>query len=432
MGESKFVAWLKRNFSSTSSHDKKIKQVLDLEHRLSNIRDVDILLESILTAARALANADAGSIYVYNEKTNIISIRHGQNDTLQRKLAPGEKLPYTFFSFPATPKSISGYVKHKKKSLNISDVYNMNEFEDAEERIPRPYSFNSATDQATGYHTKSMLTIPLVVNGEEVLGVLQVINAQDERGKVIPFDSESELYITQFASYASQALSNAQYSNRMVMKMTTMANLKDPKETGAHFERVAAFSLEIYDRYASNKKIPVEIREKFRDMLKIAARCHDFGKVGIRDKILKKDGPLTDEERAIMQGHTCLGAQLFSPPATDLEQMALDVTLHHHERWDGGDRGYPGAIDFMEVEPEVPIKKGSSLKGEEIPLAARIVSLADVYDALRHSRSYKQEWTFERTMDIVLQERGKQFDPDVVDAFVQVSERIEAINRAIS
>ena len=112
--------------------------------------------------------------------------------------------------------------------------------------------------------------------------------------------------------------------------------------------------------------------------------------------------------------------------------MALDVTLHHHERWDGGDRGYPGAIDFMAVEPELPITKGPSLKGEEIPLAARIVSLADVYDALRHSRSYKQEWTFERTMDIVLQEKGKQFDPDVVDAFVQVSERIEAINRAIS
>ncbi len=432
MSESKIVSWLKQTFKSSKGHDKKIKQILDLEHRLNDIRDVDILLESILTAARALANADAGSIYVFDQKTNILSIRHGQNDTQQKLLAPGEKLPYTFFSFPATTKSISGYVALSKKSLNIPDVYNMSKYEDPEERIPRPYSFNSSTDQTTGYHTQSMLTIPLVVNGDEVLGVLQVINAQNESGKIVPFDSESELYITQFASYASQALNNAQYSNRMVMKMTAMANLKDPKETGAHVERVAAFSLEIYDRYASNKKIPVEIREKFRDMLKIAARCHDFGKVGIRDKILKKEGPLTDEERAIMQGHTCLGAQLFSPPATELEQMALDVTLHHHERWDGGERGYPGDIDYLSIEPENPIVKGRALAGEEIPLSARIVALADVYDALRHSRSYKQEWTFERTMDIILQERGKQFDPDVVDAFMQVKDRIEAINKAIS
>ena len=213
-----------------------------------------------------------------------------------------------------------------------------------------------------------------------------------------------------------------------------MAGFRDPKETGSHVERVSSFSVEIYDRYATNKHIPENERERFRDNLRLASRCHDVGKVAVPDKILKKEGILDDDERDIMKGHTCVGAQIFSPIENDLDKMARDVCLHHHDRWDGGNRGYPGNFNYMDYIPatKMPHELAQALVGEDIPLAARIVSLADVYDALRHKRCYKDEWTVDDTFNEILSQKGKQFDPDLVDAFMQIKDRLEDINKAIS
>src|SRR5574344_93827 len=416
---------------SERNREEKLQKIVQIEQRLNEIKDVDVLLENILSGAREIVHADAGSIYLYDEGEKKLSITIGQNDTQQKKLAPGEKLPYTFFTFAATPAAISGYCALTGKTLNIPDVYNLPEYIDEEKKEKRPYGFNKSTDDSTGYHTTSMLTLPLRMANGRVLGVMQLINALDENGNAIPFDKEAEFDISSLASNASQALEYTHLTNDMVMRMAKMAEYRDPKETGEHVERVAVFSLEIYDRYASNKRIPKQKREKFRDTLKMAAKCHDFGKVGISDTILKAQRKFTDDERNTMKGHTCLGAQLFTPPDSDLDEMAREVCLCHHERWDGGARGYPGNFNYMSLKCEQSVPISTPLKGEEIPLAARIVALADVFDALSHQRVYKEAWSLDDTFNEIEKERGRQFDPEVVDAFIQIKDRIVAINNAM-
>lgn len=415
-------------------HEQKLQQISQIEKRLSEIKDEDILLENILQSACEIVNADAGSIYSFDELSSTLTIRYSVNNTLQKKLAEGEKLPYSYFTMTATPQSISGYCVLHKAAINIPDAYNMDEFLDKEKKEKRPYSFNSLNDELTGYRTKSMLSIPLTMTNGKVLGVLQIINAQDSDGNIVPFGSDSEFYISHFATSVGQIYEYAYLTKQLIERLVRMAGYRDPKETGAHVERVSSFSVEIYDRYASNKGIPKKEREKFRDTLKLAAKCHDVGKVAIPDKILKKNGPLTDEERAIMKGHTCIGAQIFTPTESELDVMARDVCLHHHDRWDGGSKGYPGRFEeYMTFEPGAPVPPVDQVfKGEDIPLAARIVAVADVYDALRHMRSYKKEWTCEQTFEEIANERGKQFDPELVDAFLQIRNRLEAINKKLT
>lgn len=407
----------------------RLKEILEIEKKLNGIKDVDVLLESLLTYARHICNADAGSIYEYDSNKNQLKILFGQNDTQQAKLQEGEKLPYSSFEFMATTSSISGYCALFNKVINIDDVYNMpRTLEDGSER---PYNFNSSSDVATNYHTKSMLTIPLQTPGGKVLGVLQIINAQDEEGNVIPFQENQQLDVLRFASDASHALDTAYMTKYMVHRMAKMAAFRDPKETAEHVERVAKFSVEIYDRYASNKNIPFEQRAKFRDTLSLAAKCHDFGKVGIADLILKKPGAFTEHERAVMKSHTCLGAQLFPETNDDLDVMAREICLRHHEHWDGGERAYPGIVDWEDCQIGEELECGKHLKGEEIPLSARIVALADVFDALSHQRVYKEAWSLENTFNEIERQRGRQFDPDIVDAFLQIKERIIKINSVL-
>ena len=410
----------------TQTHEQKLQQITLIERRLSEIKDVDILLENILTAAREITHADAGSIYEYDEASKTLTIKYSQNDTLQGRLAPGEKLPYMTFSMPATYESVSGYCAITKQAVNITDVYHM--------EAGHLYGFNKTSDENTGYHTKSMFTIPLVMTNGRVLGVLQIINAQDANGTVVPFSSDAEFYLSHFATTVGQVYEYAYLTKQLIERLVRMASYRDPKETGAHVERVSSFAVEIYDRYAANSGIPEAERNKFRDMLKLAAKCHDVGKVGIEDKILKKAGPLTDEERSVMKGHTIIGAQIFTPTESELDRMARDVCLHHHDRWDGGPRGYPGRCEeYMAFQPgEAVPPLETPLSGTDIPLAARIVALADVYDALRHIRSYKRSWSVDDTFAEIQKERGAQFDPELVDAFMQIRERLEAINSSLT
>lgn len=405
-----------------NKQEDKLQQIIAIEKQLSEIQDVDVLLETILTETRRIVNADAGSIYVVED--NKIKIKYGQNDTHLKELAPGEKLPYTFFSFAINEKQICGYVAKTGEAVNIPDCY----------KIPKdkPYKFNKNTDITTDYRTKSMYTQPLKMANGKMLGVLQIINAKDENGNVIAFDEEAELLISHFASSAVQALQRAYLTSNMVKRMLKMAEFRDPKETYPHVERVSSYSLEIYDRWAFNHNIPKEEMHRYRDILKIAAKFHDVGKVGISDVILKKVFPrFTAEERNIMKGHTCIGAQLFDPPESFLDVMCQEIALHHHDRWDGGETGYPGKIDLNSfsikngVVPEAEVCKGT-----DIPLSARIVAVADVFDALSHKRCYKESWTMEDSFCEIQENAGTQFDPEVVLAFMQVRDRICSIQMA--
>ena len=403
------------------TREEKLQRIIEMEKLLGEIQDVDVLLERILTEARTIVHADAGSIYVVEDAN--LKIKYAQNDTHLRELSNGAKLPYTFFAFPVNEKSISGYVALTGQPLNIADAY----------EIPEscPYKFNKTTDNTTDYRTRSIYTLPLKNATGKVLGVLQIINAQDEYGNVVSFNADAELYITHFASSATQALEHAYLTSNMVKRMLHMAEFRDPKETYCHVERVSSFSLEIYDRWAFNHNIPESESHKFRDTLKIAAKFHDVGKVGISDVILKKKFPrFTDEERSIMQGHTCIGANLFEPTESYLDEMSRDVALHHHERWDGGASGYPGKYDYSSFLIGEPLPASEKISGTDIPLAARIVAVADVFDALSHKRCYKDAWRIDDAFGEIQQESGRQFDPEVVLAFMQVKDRISAIQLA--
>ncbi len=405
-----------------SDHDDKLQRIIEIERELGEIQDVDVLLERILTETRKIVNADAGSIYVV--EGDKLKIKYGQNDTHLKELAPGEKLPYTSFSFPINEKQICGYVAVSGNPLNIKDCYKIPE--------SKPYKFNKNTDLTTDYRTKSMYTIPLKMANGNLLGILQIINAKDENGKIITFDDEAEMLIAHFATAAVQALQHAYLTANMVKRMLKMSEFRDPKETYPHIERVSSYSLEIYDRWAFNHNVPEAEIHRYRDNLKIAAKFHDVGKVGISDVILKKAFPrFTDEERNIMKGHTCIGAQLFEPPESLLDVMSQEVALHHHDRWDGGASGYPGKIslsDFSVKDGIVPLCE--PLSGKDIPLSARIVAVADVFDALSHKRCYKEAWTIEDAFSEILNNSGTQFDPEVVLAFMQVKDRICSIQMA--
>ncbi|MBR6216662.1 MAG: HD domain-containing protein [Spirochaetaceae bacterium] len=406
--------------NTSSAREEKLKRIIELEKVLNEIQDIDVLLERILTEARNIVHADAGSIYVYEH--GMLGIRYGQNETQQKKLAPGQKLPYNFFTFPVNEKSMCGYAVLTGSILNVPDVYNL---------VDRPFVFNKQPDTLTGYRTKAVLTVPLKTATNKVLGVLQIINPQTEDNQLTEFDDASVLYIEHFATSATQALERAHLTRAMILRMVQMAEFRDPKETGAHVNRVSNYAVEIYDHWAFKHNVAVAESEKYRDALKIAAMLHDVGKVAISDVILRKPSRLTDEEYKIIQNHTLIGSRLFDDIQSPLDAMSRDVALRHHERWDG--MGYPGKIDInsgepLEINPDTG--KPAGLSGEEIPLAARIVSLADVFDALSSKRVYKESWSEVEVLNEIQSQAGKQFDPELVMSFFEVLPNIRQIQMA--
>ncbi|MBQ9238054.1 MAG: HD domain-containing protein [Treponema sp.] len=400
------------------SKTRKLQRISEIEKRLSTIQDIDILLEQVLTEMRSITNADAGSIYVVDGA--YLKIKYAQNDTQQRRLAPGEKLPYLAFSFPIDETSIAGYVAHFRRPLNIADAYAID--------ASCPFHFDQTIDESTGYQTRSIYTVPLAMANGTILGVVQIINARTATGTVTAFDRAAEIYITHFSKNVEQALQNAYRNQSMVRRMLRMMEFRDPKETYRHVERVSLFSIEIYDRYAFNARIAPSEAEKFREVLIVAAKFHDIGKIGISDTILKKPARLTDEERAVMQQHTFIGASLFMPAESPLDEMASAVALYHHDWFDGTDVGYTAV---RRVAAASVWEGDTSCKvGTDIPLAARIVAVADVFDALSHSRCYKAAWDVDSAFAEIARLRGTQFDPAVVDAFMAVKDRICAIQHA--
>jgi putative two-component system response regulator len=143
----------------------------------------------------------------------------------------------------------------------------------------------------------------------------------------------------------------------------------------------------------------------FLERLRAAAPLHDIGKLTIPREILAKPGPLTEAEQALVETHARAGARLLADAREPRLRMAAEIAESHHEHWDGS--GYP-----------------NGLAGEEIPLSARIVAVADVFDALVHDRPYKPVWPYELAVGMIVAEAGSQFDPEVVDAFLASQGRV--------
>ena len=395
----------------------RLKELIRLESEFAKIQDLDLLLDRILLEARNVCSADAGSIYLV--EGDHLRFAYSQTESLRRKLPPGQKLPFASFTVPINKDSNSGYVAATGQTIRFADVYN----------IPpdSPVGYNTSYDRISGYKTTSALTLPLKTNMGEIIGVLQILNAMDAEGTVAPFSDDDELAVQHFANNATVALQRAQLTRSILLRMISMAELRDPGETGPHVNRVAGYAVEIYECFARNRK--TEEREMVRnmDVLRMAAMLHDVGKVAISDVILKKPAAFTPEERKIMQGHTYLGARLFAHKMSEFDEIAAQVALTHHEWWNG--QGYPGPVDLYtgEAAPGAAERETPGLKGEEIGVFGRIVSVADVYDALSCRRVYKKAWSEEDVLAEIKKSAGTQFDPEVVDAFFQIYPNIKSI-----
>ncbi|MFA4902558.1 MAG: HD domain-containing phosphohydrolase [Desulfobaccales bacterium] len=386
-------------------------RILQIVEKLSHIKDIHALLDAVLLQARELTRADAGSIYLI--ENNVLNFNYIHNDTLFGD-SSSNKYIYTSQTLPIDNHSLAGYVALTGKPLVIDDVYQIPE--------SMPFRFNHAFDEQAHYRTRSILALPLKTSQNKTVGVMQIINPLGADLGPTRFTPSDQLLLSYFADNAATAIERAMMTREMILRMIKMCELRDPKETGLHANRVGAYAAEVYHQWALMQGQAEDEIKHTKDLTRIAAMLHDLGKVAISDLILKKPAALNPEEFRIMKYHTILGARLFFNKESDLDTLSAEIALNHHEKWDG--TGYPGTIDDIYQE-NPPL--GSGKKGEEIPIAGRIVALADVYDALVSQRVYKSPWTEEMTIDYLKGQAGKHFDPEVVEAFFAIYEVITAI-----
>jgi HD-GYP domain-containing protein (c-di-GMP phosphodiesterase class II) len=249
---------------------------------------------------------------------------------------------------------------------------------------------------------KSNMVVPLVSN-DTVFGFL--FFSSKEKYYFI----EDHLRIVEKFSYEISGFINRAYLTKVILSKITasFAELVDRKdnETGGHILRMVSYSVIVAQMLEEMKLKDYPVDKKMVLEIKRNAATHDIGKVGIPDAILKKPGKLTPEEWEIMKTHAAIGGDIFASLRKDMTmfdqdfyQVAEEITRYHHEKFDG--TGYP-----------------YGLKGHDIPLVARIVTVADVFDALTSKRVYKDAFSFEKAVEIIHESSGTQFDPKVVEAF---------------
>ena len=196
----------------------------------------------------------------------------------------------------------------------------------------------------------------------------------------------------------------------LITAMTKLVEARDDS-TGRHIERTQILCRLLAERLGTRPEYRETIDPGFLENIYNASPLHDIGKVGIRDSILMKPGKLMPEEFEAMKSHTTIGKEylrraLAKSPNNQYLRMGMEIAGSHHEKWDGS--GYP-----------------EGLKGESIPLSARIMALVDVYDALRSARVYKEAYPHAQAVSIIVKSRGSHFDPAIVDAFLEISERFD-------
>jgi len=265
--------------------------------------------------------------------------------------------------------------------LNISNVYN-------DKRSDRSF------DKKNNFITKSILTHPLRTREGKVFGVFQVTNKIGRES----FTKEDCEFLRYISGYVSEILENQKLNKdirkaqeEIIYRLSFVTRYKDP-ETQNHIIRVGLYCSVLAKALGwSRKKV---------ELIRLAAPMHDIGKVGIPDRILLKPTTLDDEEWSVMKKHTEYGHKILKGSTSKLMKIAALVALEHHEKWNG--KGYP-----------------MGKKREEISIYARMLSLVDVFDALSSKRHYKNSWPTEETLSLIKSERGKQFDPQLVDLFLE-------------
>ncbi len=369
-----------KNYSPVKNAEQLLQIIFKYVVQIANERNVDKLLISLADMGRDLVSADRCTVWLIDKK----------NNTLWTKVAHGVDR----IVIPLTA-GIAGYVARTGEGIFINDAYS----------DPR---FDQQVDKETGYHTRNILALPIEDSNGEIMGVYQAINKMTGNRK---FTLKDEEHLLLAASYTSKQLEAfalqeeiKQTQREIIMTLAETGEMRS-KETGNHVKRVARYSEIIGRKYG--------LSDHDLDILRDASPMHDIGKIAIPDSILLKNGILTDKEREEMKKHTTLGYEMLKHSERELIKAAAVVAYQHHEKWDG--TGYPEGI-----------------QGDSIHIFGRITAIADVYDALVCRRVYKDPWPMSKILDLFEQEKGKHFDPDLIDVFFEVKDDLYKVSVALS
>lgn len=346
---------------------KELTLLYQIGQDLSSTLKLDKVLAIIVDSFCAVLDIEICSLLLFDEESNemVIKVARGLNEEIiaQTKIKSGE--------------SISGWVAQYKEAILIDDI----------EKDPRFCRSNNEK-----YYTRSFISVPLIAK-DKVIGVINVNNKSSRQS----FTQEDLNIVKGIAAEAAIAVENARlYTSleetyiRTVMSLTSAINAKD-HYTKTHSEHVTEYAAAI----AQEMKIPKgEIEE-----IKHACQLHDLGKIGVPDYILTKPGKLTPEEWKEIKLHSLKSAEILSPLVFLGDIIGL--VEQHHERYDG--LGYPFGF-----------------KGEDIKLGARIMAVADSFDAMITDRPYRKALTREEAIAELKNNSGTQFDPKVVEAFLKI------------
>jgi len=371
-----------QEIGETGMETEECEKRLDLLHKVAqkagsgSVTEVSNLLEQVLSMTQLTLRASASSVLLIDQEIPELYFRvvagEAANELRQMRLS--------------LDSGIAGWVARHVRPALVNDV-------------TRDERFNENTDKVTGFVTKSILAVPLVT-GEKVIGVLEVLNKDDGSG----FNDRDLEVLTALASTdvlkilvltMATAINNVELYQAMLngYKSTAKAlvetvDAKDPYTYG-HSQRVMEYDL--------LGAIPLSLLPEELQSIEFGALLHDVGKIGVNDSILRKPGGLTRKEWSVMHDHPLIGANIVGKVPS--LQMARDVVLHHHERYDGN--GYP-----------------EGLKGEDISMGARLVAVADAFDTMTTDRSYRATLSADDALKELATHVGTQFCPAAVEAFV--------------
>ena len=348
----------------TSTAESRLETLLTFAARIADEHRLPQLLALIQDMARAVVQAERASIWLVDrEYDELYTVAADQSVPLRMPFGSG----------------VVGAAINTEEPVLIVDA----------SKDPR---FNAEFDQRTGFETRSIIAFPFRNSEGDVMGAFQVVN------KTTPphiFTEQDSRTLGFAAAYAGKALESAilyqeleQTQATLLLKLGEVAESRS-KDTGLHVQRVA--------EYCHILALEAGFSSEDASLLRMVAPMHDVGKVAVPDSILNKPGKLSAEDFEIMKSHTEVGYSIFRGAHGRVLAAAAIVAWQHHEKWNGG--GYP-----------------RGLAGHDIHPFARITAVADVFDALASERVYKRAWEIEKVIKLFEDERGKHFEPRLVDA----------------
>lgn len=351
----------------------RLTEIETIGSQLRKDTEIKELINNIIVSAQNMLEAEACSLYLVDDN----------KEELYFEVALGEKGHLLKKIKVKIGEGVSGTVAQTGEILNIPDI-------SKDERFNK----NRKVADSIGFKEKAMLTVPIKLH-DEVLGVIQFINKKGG-GVFTKRDEETVLLLIQIqiVNNLEKTILYDKLRKTFVDSIETLVSTIEARDenTKGHSKRVSEL--------ASVLGMYLQIGIKEVEKLRYAGILHDVGKIGIRDAVLNKQGPLSDEEYKIMKTHPQLGDAILQN-ISSLEPCIREAAKHHHERFDG--RGYP-----------------DQLKGEEIPLFARILAVVDTYDAMTCDRVYRKGLPKEVALEEIEKGRGTQFDPYIAGEFIEM------------